>query len=237
MRISSIFDCDDEVKKPRLFWFFLIGTIWMIWIASVAGDVYDKTKAEVDAKASAEHYSSLQVWWHSNDASQAEGTVIWRGILALIPIFIVAPYIAKAQADFMYNAARRRRESQARRGQEAFETQIKEMDQANQQQTNLSKLAQSKKVLIVRLGNIDRFIRALHGQGNSASRTMALQDAQTEITKLAANLVSGDISREAISDPEVQEHALETSRDLTQHGLAEDRLNRDIIRIFKLNAE
>jgi hypothetical protein len=238
MRILQIFECDDEVKKPRIFWFVVIGGLWMVWIVGLANDAYDKAAAELAANQSSGHvYSGVVNWWHSNDPDQARIEIIWRGILALIFVFIVAHYIAKAQAAFMQDVAARKRAAQGRREQREFANQIKDMDQASQQQASLSKLAQSKKELIVRLGNIDQFVRALEGERDSSSRTMALQDAHSQMTKLAANLASGEISRDALDDPEIREHALETSTDLTRIGLHHDRLNRDLVRIFKLNAE
>ncbi len=54
------------------------------------------------------------------------------------------------------------------------------------------------------------------------------------MTTLAAKLSSGQISREAVDDDDVREQAAETSHDLNRLGLANDRLNRDIVRMFKL---
>jgi len=64
---------------------------------------------------------------------------------------------------------------------------------------------------------------------------MALQDAHSAIMALSARLASGEISRDALDDHEIRELAWETCNDLARLGLSEDRLNRDIIRMFKLN--
>ena len=85
----------------------------------------------------------------------------------------------------------------------------------------------------MRLGNIDQFVRALEGERDNSNRIMALQDAHSQMTKLAANLASGEISREALDDFEIRERASETSKDLARIGLSNDRLNRDLVRIFQ----
>jgi hypothetical protein len=87
----------------------------------------------------------------------------------------------------------------------------------------------------MRLGSIDQFIRVLETETDANSRTMALHDAHSQMTKLTASLASEQISREAFDDPVVREYALETSKDLAQIGLVNDRLNRDLTRMFKLN--
>lgn len=238
MRILQIFDCDDEVKKPRIFWFLVLGCIWMYWIIQKGNEAYDKAATELAANQSSGHvYSGVVNWWHSNDPDQARVQVIWHGILALILVFIVAHYIAKAQASFMQDAAKRKRESQGKRAQREFENQVKNMDRVSQQQASQEQFTQSKKELIMRLSNIDRFVRMLDGEHDKSSRTMTLLDAHDQMTKLATNLASGDIDRAALDDPEVREHALETCNDLVRLGLFDDRLNRDLVRIFKLNAE
>jgi len=212
--------------------------VWMCWIIQKGNEACDKAAAELASNQSSGHvYSGVVNWWHSNDPDQARVQVIWHGILALILVFIVAHYIAKAQASFMQDAAKRKRESQGRRAQREFENQVKNMDRVSQQQASQEQFTQSKKELIMRLSNIDRFVRMLDGEHDNSSRTMTLLDAHDQMTKLAANLASGEISRDALDDPEIRDHALETSNDLTRIGLENDRLNRDLVRIFKLNAE
>ncbi len=88
----------------------------------------------------------------------------------------------------------------------------------------------------MRLGSIDQFIRVVAVETDLSKRTVALQAAHSEMTTLAAKLASGQITREALDAPEIREHASETSKDLVRLGLSEDRLNRDIIRMFKLSA-
>ena len=92
-----------------------------------------RQKAELEANQSSGHvYSGMVNWWHSN-IDQARVEVIWRGILGLIVVFIIAHYLAKAHAAFMLNVAATKRASQVRREQKAFENQIKDMDRPARQ--------------------------------------------------------------------------------------------------------
>ena len=58
MRILQIFDCDDEVKKPRIFWFLVLGCIWMYWIIQKGNEAYDKAATELAANQSSGHVYS-----------------------------------------------------------------------------------------------------------------------------------------------------------------------------------
>jgi len=135
------------------------------------------------------------------------------------------------------DAAQKNQEAQNQREQREFQQQMQDMDEQSSQQDKLSKFAQSKQELIMRLGSIDQFIRVLETETDGNNRTMALQDAHSQMTKLTASLASEQISREAFDDAVVREHAWETSKDLERIGLSNDRLNRDLIRMFKLSAE
>ena len=84
----------------------------------------------------------------------------------------------------------------------------------------------------MRLGNIDQFIRVLGHESFPVKRTLALQAPQADLTTINAKLAPEEIVAEALIAPEVQEHAKETSADLTKMGFAEDRLNRDPQRTF-----
>jgi len=84
------------------------------------------------------------------------------------------------------------------------------------------------------LGSIDGYIRVLDGQPGRDDRTMMLQKAQFIMVKLVAKSASGEISRDTLDNSHVRELAAETSKDLARLGLADDRLNRDLIRLFKL---
>jgi hypothetical protein len=79
---------------------------------------------------------------------------------------------------------------------------------------------------------MDGFIRVLDGRPSDDERTMMLQKAHSIMMKLAAKTASGEIGRDTLENSHVRELAAETSRDLTRLGLADDRLNRDLVRLF-----
>ena len=87
------------------------------------------------------------------------------------------------------------------------------------------------------LGSIDGYIRVLDGQPGRDDRTMMLQKAQFIMVKLVAKSASGEISRDTLDNSHVRELAAETSKDLARLGLADDRLNRDLVRMFKLKRD
>jgi hypothetical protein len=87
------------------------------------------------------------------------------------------------------------------------------------------------------LGSIDGYIRVLDGQPGQDDRTMMLQKAQFIMVKLVAKSASGEISRDTLDNSHVRELAAETSKDLARLGLADDRLNRDLVRMFKLKSK
>ena len=72
-------------------------------------------------------------------------------------------------------------------------------------------------------------------QGSGETNEWASKLLGEQVVRLAASLASGEISPEAIDDENVRQHAAETSGDLARIGLADDRLNRDLIRMFKLS--
>ena len=87
------------------------------------------------------------------------------------------------------------------------------------------------------LGSIDGYIRALDGQPGRDDPTVMLQKAQFIMVKLVAKSASGEISRDTLDNSHVRELAAETSKDLARLGLADDRLNRDLVRMFKLKSK
>jgi hypothetical protein len=129
-------------------------------------------------------------------------------------------------------AARLQKQAQKVRQQD-YETNVKES--AIQREANTTSLSKHK--LVARLGSIDGFIRAVEAAPDAANRTAHLQKAHSVMMTLAAELAAGEISRDALDVPEIRELAAETSRDIARLGLADDRLNRDIVRMFKLKSK
>lgn len=230
-------DYDDYKKKVRWFWFFALSVIWMWWIIGKSSDAYDKAAAETATKTGLAHWWSSGAGVLNSDADNARMSYIMGGVFGLVGVFFVAHIIAGVQVSMKEDTAKKKREAQSQREQREFQQQMEDMDEQSSQQDKLSKFAQSKQELIMRLGSIDQFIRVLETETDANTRTMALQDGHSQMTKLTASLASEQISREAFDDPVVREHAWETSKDLERIGLSNDRLNRDLIRMFKLSAE
>lgn len=231
------FDYDAYKKKSRRMWFVGISVVWFLWINGKATDAYSAAQAMVNQKTGFDH------WWHSShmlwtgDAESARNRWFIGGLFGLIGVWTLANFIAVSMADCKKAAIARNRKAQANLQQQHFQQQMQDINEQNTKEANLSKAAQSKQELIVRLGTIDQYIRVLGMEKDTAQRTVALQAAHSEITTLAAKLSSGQISREVLDAPDIRAQALETCKDLASVGLANDRLSRDLVRIFKLNGD
>jgi hypothetical protein len=218
---KGLIDFEKPVTKPRYVWFFILGFFWMGWISEKADAAYVRSKAEV-----ANRMWGTQ-WWYANEPDNAKSRTMALGVLALAGVFFVAHLIATIQVSWLQKLSHMIEEK-------SFAKKSLLLEKNSEAQAMQSKAAHSKKELIVRLGSIDQFIRVLENETDPARRTVALQAASSELTALSAKLATGEILPEASDSPEVQQAAKETSFDLAKVGLAEDRLNRDLRRMFKL---
>jgi len=219
---KGLFDFERPTTKPRFVWFFTLSFIWMVWIVQRADEVHATEKAKL---ASAPWYSRA---WNHDQPDKEKGYVINRGIAGLLVIFCISHLISSIQTSSLQKLSQFLQ-------QRSLTKQSLLLEKNSEAQAMLNKAAQSKKELIVRLGSIDQFIRVLENETDPARRTVALQAASSELTALSAKLATGEIIPEATDTPEVQQAAKETSFDLAKVGLAEDRLNRDLRRMFKLS--
>lgn len=220
--------CADDARVPRILWFVGLSAIWMLWVLQKAN--------EVRAAKAAEVATYLVQWGHGGDAGRMYSGVIFFGVMALYLVFLLAHVIAIIQVAIQKIVARIKQHGQDKRDQLAFNDKMQDMQRDSEKQAELSKAAKSKQELIMRLGSIDQYIRVLAIETDASKRTVALQAAHSEMTTLAAKLASDQISREFVESPDIRAQASETSNDLARLGLSEDRLNRDIIRMFKLSA-
>ncbi|MFM2168845.1 MAG: hypothetical protein RIS79_3216 [Verrucomicrobiota bacterium] len=219
---KGLFDFERPTTKPRFVWFFTLAFIWMVWIVQKSDEVHVREQAKM---ATASWWDRT---WHHDRPDKEKGYVINRGIAGLLVIFCISHLIASIQTSWLQKL------SQVLQ-QRSLTKQSLLLEKNSEAQAMQNKTAQSKKELIVRLGSIDQFIRVLENETDSARRTVALQAASSELTALSAKLATGEILPEATDTPEVQQAAKETSFDLVKVGLAEDRLNRDLRRMFKLS--
>lgn len=227
--MSQDFDFSD-LTPSQIFWLIALSCPWVYWIVGKANEVYAREQAELAKK------SLFGQLWHGGEPG-----IHWiliaviGGLIGLIIIFGLSQVVAAAQEklfDGISDVIEQRRQTKQK---QQFDEKIRLMDAQAEKESALSKSAQSKKELIMRLGSIDQFIRVLETENDSSRRTVAIQAAHSELTTLAAKLASEQISREMVEAPEVRQQAIETSSDLVRLGLGEDRLNRDIVRMFKLN--
>jgi hypothetical protein len=223
----------DEATKGRfILWFFGLSFIWFIILLFLGNAAYDAVAAKRDTLSgwSWGYISSF------NAANSARLSVFGWGFLGFPVTAMVAYAVTMAQMANQKAVEQKRQELQAERERLEFEGKVKSLEEETSQQANLSQFAQSKQELIMRLGTIDQYLRVLALETDPSKRTVALQAAHSEMTTLAAKLASGQLSREAIDAPDIREQASETSKDLSSLGLVDDRLNRDIMRMFKLSA-
>ncbi len=174
------------------------------------------------------------------------GSVLWGIILGswlgLIPagIHICILKSGDRLKDALQNAKMRQKLRQKQRIEEqqrkSFQRQDQKMKRENEAKDNTENLIHAKTTLIKSLGNVDSFIRVFRSASDGFTKTSALQDAQTEMTRIVAMMASGEIPLKAINDSHVRDQAKATSKDMAEAGLGNDRLNRDLIRIFKLKS-
>lgn len=224
-------DYNAKRKSARWVWFFIIGAVWMIFMIAQGNAAYDKAAAETATKTGFAHFWSSGAGILNSDADNARMGWIMGGVFGLVGVFIVAHFISGAQINLQRSIAEDSRNRQLHRERREFE---EKLDRETDRLTSQNKLAQSKRELVRQLGVIDGFIRALSVEPDVSKRTTALQGAHEIMTGLAARLASGDILREALEDRSIQEQACETVKDLDQADLSNDRLTRDLIRLFSL---
>jgi hypothetical protein len=179
----------DDLSPTQLFWLILLSCPWVIWIVGKANEVYALKQAELAKQSFFE-----RMWNGTNPGGSWFLIAIIGGGIGLCIIFVIAHVAAAAQehiTDQIADAVENRRRQKK---QEQFETQ-------SQKESALSKSAQSKKELIMRLGSIDQFIRVLENESDTSRRTVALQAAHSEMTALAAKLASEQINREMVEVP------------------------------------
>jgi hypothetical protein len=220
---------DFAFKKERLEWFLVTACIWVVGDLIVAFLVYSHEAAQLAQRTGLDH------WWHNNDPTGACIRVIFIGIVGLAPVFGVAHLLAVKEIDRRRRAALELQNLQEEGERIASEIKMLGMEMESATQASLAKAAQTKQELIMRLGSIDQYVRVLTTETDASKRTVALQAAQSEMTTLAAKVASDHTFLYMVLHTDIKVLAAETSSDLVRLGLSEDRLNRDIIRMFRLN--
>ena len=204
----------DYLKKARWIWFIILTVILWWWI-------YDITSAPDAGLLTQIRFAP-------------------RLLIAAAASYFAAKYIApiqlKIHEDMDDSAARAKRRAAQKQAEVTRQKMIQEFDKESQTQHNESWESKSRHAIVSHLASIDEYVRVLAAESDPDNRTMAMQKAHSEMMILSAKLVSGDISRATLDVQEIRELAWETCNDLAAIGLSEDRLSRDIKRMFKLDA-
>lgn len=145
---EDLFDCEEEAKRPRIFWFLVFGVLWFSWIIPEANAAYEKAAAELQAS------NAIMRWWNSNEPGKARMWVYFWGFMGLGIAFVLAHFVALLHASVVKSMAEKVQDFKSQRDQKHFEAKMQHLENENQKQTKLSKSAQSKKELVMRLGNI-----------------------------------------------------------------------------------
>ena len=182
------FPCENTAKAPRIFWFVLLSAIWLWWTIPQAKQAGDAKRAELATR------NWFMRWWDNDLPGKAEAQVGDRQVGGICLAWVVAHFIGIMQANITQSVAENLRN---KRDQRAFAT----MDRDNDSKAQVSKAAQSKQELIMRLGNIDQYVRVLAIETDVPARTVALQAAHSEMTTLAARLASEQINRKRPTRP------------------------------------
>ena len=90
--------------------------------------------------------------------------------------------------------------------------------------------------ILTRLATVDSLLRVIEFEPDPAKRLPAFQSAHVELTALEKQRATGKISDDILDKPDIVGHARATSAHLVQLGLAGDRLNLEIVRVFNLRA-
>jgi hypothetical protein len=227
--LFRIFSCRDRVIVPRILWFLFFACLYLFWLFTASEQHYQLEMKQLATR------SAFGQWLHKNDPAGDKALGIFLGFFLTPLAFAPAHVVGLVQVAIMEAAERRSLRLHEKRERREFEEKMQDMEREGENQALLSKAAQSKRELIMRLGSIDQYIRVLSIEPDVSKRTVALQAAHSELMTLAAKLASDQISRDAVDAPDIRELAMETSNDLARLGLSDDRLNRDIIRMFKLS--
>jgi hypothetical protein len=110
--------------------------------------------------------------------------------------------------------------------------QIEQATREGREKGAAATLTNQTQEIIKRLGTIDRYLLVLKVESDPGSRTVAMQNVQSEITALEAKKVSGELPLHVLTQPEILNHAQATRDHVAALGLGEDRLNLEFTRLF-----
>ena len=211
---------------------FVLGVVLAvpIWVYAVP----HASEARRQAEAQLATETGIVHWWHNNEPDKAAGQWYVGAFIATVAVFWVGYLLAPVSLGSVESINDARRRWVAKQAQKKFHESVQQLDEENRKAARQLGLAQSKQEVVTRLGTIDQFVRVFRAETEPTRQVMTLQAAHAEVTNLNAKVVSGEIDAECLKDGHVMDCVKETVADLIQSGLSNDRLSRDLRRIFKL---
>jgi hypothetical protein len=215
-----------EYSKPEravaafVFGFVLMIPLWT-WANIERPLARAKAQAELDARTGLDH------WWHKGDPDNAEGSIALVALGGTVFVFWLGYFLSPmtlGMIESMKNA----------RNQAEFQKSVRQLDEDSQQQSRQMGRSQSMQEIVTRLGTIDQFIRVYRSETERSRKVITLQAAHAEVTNLNGKVLSNEIDGDSLTHPEVMACVRETIADLQAAGLSEDRLYRDLRRVFRL---
>lgn len=215
----------DYSKEQRLAAGFIVGIVVTIPVWCYC--FYAGSVAREQAEAELATRTGISHWWHENDPSKAAGNYYLLGTVCTVG----ACWLAYLMSPITLGISEAVSESKRKR---KLQESMQEMDADVQQQSRQLNVAQSKQEIVMRLGSIDQFIRVYRIESEPSRQVIALQAAQGELTNLNGKVASREIDSESLTDSHVTACVRETISDLCRAGLADDRLTRDLRRMFNV---
>jgi hypothetical protein len=180
----------------------------------------------------------IYAYWDASDSLVAGAFLSYRLVVMPIFLYFVTPYLARWSLKMHYESEERQeideRAAAAKAALEFNNQALKEHAKETKRRRESTHKANSLDEIIGILASIDTYIRVLEHTTDPKERVVTLQQANRVIMKLTAMVAAGDVSRAELANEEIKELAEETSQDLVRLGLANDRLNREIVRLFGL---
>jgi hypothetical protein len=180
-----------------------------------------QAQAELDARTGLDH------WWHKGDPDSAEGSIALVALGGTVFVFWLGYFLSPMTLGMVESMKNARKQAE-------FQKSVRQLDEDSQQQSRQMGRSQSMQEIVTRLGTIDQFIRVYRSESERSRQVIALQAAHAEVTNLNGKVLSNEIDADSLIHPEVMACVRETIADLQAAGLSEDRLYRDLRRVFRL---
>lgn len=211
---------DNQILFIAIIAWCFMSIVWFGWIGDQSDIAYKDAEREIQT------YNFLQRWFHDTDPNSARTKWRFLGFIGFVALAFLSIFFGTVFYEWMQAGI-------DALNKKVIEKEVRLIDNKIQ----LEAITHSKHQLITSLGIIDQYLRVLDSETDLSRRTIALQSIQSEITAISKKLVTGEMCQGAITDPNVLAHVSEIRRDLTRLGLTDDRISRDIVRIFSITSK